>query len=136
MTACGNRNSSENETAVDNAPSAQTVTLNVTTTFAGEETNTGNYQEAIAKWQEETGNIINDASGTAVETFKARIISEFEMGSEPDVLFYFNGVDSNPFVEAGRVVSIDEIREVYPEYASVTLIMHSRQSGLEYAAFC
>lgn len=94
------------------------VTLNVTTTFAGEETNTANYQDAIAAWQEETGNTINDASGTAVETFKARVISDFEMGSEPDVLFYFNGVDSNPFVEAGKVVSIDDIRAVYPDYAT------------------
>ena len=40
------------------------------------------------------------------------------MGSESDVLFYFNGVDSNPFVEAGKVVSIDEIRQTYPDYAS------------------
>ncbi len=94
------------------------VTLNVTTTFAGEDTNAQHYQEAIAEWQAETGNIINDASGTVVETFKARIISDFEMGSEPDILFYFNGVDSNPFVEGGKVVSIDEIRSVYPDYAS------------------
>lgn len=94
------------------------VTLNVTTTYAGEDTNAGNYQEAIAAWQQETGNKINDASGSSAETFKARVISDFEMGSEPDVLFYFNGVDSNPFVEAGKVVSIEEIRQVYPDYAS------------------
>jgi raffinose/stachyose/melibiose transport system substrate-binding protein len=94
------------------------VTLNVVTTFAGEDTNAGNYQEAIANWQEETGNAINDASGTVTETLKARIISDFEMGSEPDVLFYFNGMDANPFVEGGKVISIDEIRAVYPDYAS------------------
>lgn len=94
------------------------VTLNVTTTFAGEDTNAPNYQNAIEDWQEETGNTINDASGTVTETFKARIISDFEMGSEPDVLFYFNGVDSNPFIEGGKVISIDEIRSVYPDYAS------------------
>ncbi|TCL60390.1 carbohydrate ABC transporter substrate-binding protein (CUT1 family) [Kineothrix alysoides] len=94
------------------------VTLNVVTTFAGEDTNAGNYQEAIAKWQEETGNAINDASGTVTETLKARIISDFEMGSEPDVLFYFNGMDANPFVEGGKVISIDEIRAAYPDYAS------------------
>lgn len=104
----------------EEAPAEPTgpVTINVTTTYAGEDTNASNYQEAIQAWQDETGNTINDASGTAVETFKARIISDFEMGSEPDVLFYFNGVDSTPFVEAGKVVSIDEIREVYPDYAS------------------
>lgn len=45
-------------------------------------------------------------------------ISDFEAGAEPDVLFYFNGKDSNPFVKAGKVVTIDEIRSVYPDYAS------------------
>ncbi len=103
--------------AEESAPSGP-VTLNVTTTFAGEDTNAANYQDAIAAWQDETGNKINDASGSSTETFKARVISDFEMGSEPDVLFYFNGVDSNPFVEAGKVVSIDEIRQTYPDYAT------------------
>ena len=106
----------ENRTAEDAAETP--VTINVITTYAGEDTNTGNYQAAIKAWQKETGNIINDTSSAVTETFKARIISEFEMGSEPDVLFYFNGVDSNPFVEAGKVVSIDEIRSIYPNYAT------------------
>ena len=136
LTACGNGSSGstpaqseskfgESEAAAEadkeeSAPekSSGPVTLNVTTTFAGEDTNAQNYQDAIAAWQDETGNKINDASGSSSETFKARVISDFEMGSEPYVLFYFNGVDSNPFVEAGKVVSIDEIRQTYPEYAA------------------
>lgn len=97
---------------------ADPVTINVTTTFAGEDTNAVNYLEAIDTWQAATGNTVNDASASSAETFKARVISDFEMGSEPDILFYFNGVDSNPFVEAGKVVSIDEIRSVYPDYAT------------------
>ena len=32
------------------------VTLNVTTTFAGTESNVDNYQETIENWQKETGN--------------------------------------------------------------------------------
>lgn len=98
--------------------SSAPVTLNVTTTFAGNDGNAQNYQDAIAAWQEETGNTINDASATSDETFKSRVLADFEVGSEPDVLFFFNGVDSNAFVEAGKVVSIDEIRAEYPDYAS------------------
>lgn len=94
------------------------VTLTVTTTFAGNDTNAPNYQEAIQAWQDETGNVINDTSASSDETFKARVAADFEVGSEPDVLFYFNGVDSNSFVEAGKVISVDEIRKEYPEYAS------------------
>ena len=92
--------------------------LNITTTFAGEESNVANYHNAVQAWMDKTGCIVNDSSATADETFKARVVSDFETGAEPDVLFYFNGNDSNPFVEAGKVVSIEEIREVYPDYAS------------------
>lgn len=80
------------------------VSLNVTTTFAGTESNVELYQETIKEWEKETGNKVEDSSGTADETFKARVISDFETGAEPDVMFYFNGNDSNPFVEAGKVV--------------------------------
>lgn len=64
------------------------VTLNVTTTFAGTESNVDKYQESIEKWQKETGNKVNDSSASADEAMKARVITDFETGAEPDVLFY------------------------------------------------
>ena len=97
---------------------ADGVTINVTTTYAGEDSNAQNFKDAVAEWEEQTGNKVEDSSATSDETFKSRIITDFEAGSEPDVLFFFNGVDSNQFVEQGKVVSVDEIREVYPDYAS------------------
>ncbi len=96
---------------------ADGVTLNVTTTYAGEDSNAQNYKDSVAAWEEETGNKVEDSSATSDEAFKSRIIMDFEAGSEPDVLFFFNGVDANQFVEQGKVVSIDEIREAYPDYA-------------------
>lgn len=126
LVGCGAKTDAPAAPAASGEPAVQApaeapsggVALNVTTTFAGEDTNAQNYKDAIAAWEAETGNTVNDASASANETFKARISADFEMGSEPDVLFYFNGVDSNPFVEAGKVVSIDEIRAEYPEYAT------------------
>ena len=97
---------------------ADGVTINVTTTYAGEDSNAQNFKDAVAEWEEQTGNKVEDSSATSDETFKSRIITDFEAGSEPDVLFFFNGVDSNQFVEQGKVVSVDEIREEYPDYAS------------------
>ena len=96
---------------------AEGVTLNVTTTYAGEDSNAQNYKDGVAAWEEETGNKVEDSSATSDEAFKSRIIMDFEAGSEPDVLFFFNGVDANQFVEQGKVVSVDEIRESYPDYA-------------------
>lgn len=130
LAACGNASSStvneaqkpaQEQTTSNVKESPKTkekVTLSVTTTYAGNDGNAANYQQAIADWQAQTGNKINDASATSDETFKARVLSDFETGSEPDVLFFFNGVDSNAFVEAGKVVSIDTIRAEYPDYAS------------------
>lgn len=97
---------------------AEGVTLNVTTTYAGEDGNAQNYKDSVAAWEAESGNKVEDSSATSDEAFKSRIVTDFEAGSEPDVLFFFNGVDSNQFVEQGKVVSVDEIREVYPDYAS------------------
>ena len=97
---------------------ADGVTLSVTTTYAGEDSNAQIYKDSVAAWEEESGNKVDDSSATSDEAFKSRIITDFEAGSEPDVLFFFNGVDSNQFVEQGKVVSIDEIREEYPDYAS------------------
>jgi raffinose/stachyose/melibiose transport system substrate-binding protein len=107
LAACGNSGDKKGGT-----------TINVVTTYAGNDGNAQNYQDAVAAWEEATGNKVNDASATSDETFKARVLADFEVGSEPDVLFFFNGVDSNPFVEAGKVVSIDEIRKEYPDYAT------------------
>ena len=97
---------------------AEGVKLSVTTTYAGEDSNAQIFKDSVAAWEAETGNTVDDSSATSDETFKSRIITDFEVGSEPDVLFFFNGMDAAQFVEQGRVVSVDEIRESYPDYAS------------------
>lgn len=110
--------------------------LNITTTFAGEDGNAQNFKDAVAAWEEATGNKVNDASATSDEAFKARVEMDFQTGADPDVLFFFNGADANSFIEAGKVVSIDTIRETYPEYASNMnddLITPSIVDGVKYA---
>ena len=57
------------------------VELNVTTTFAGEDGNVKNFQEAIKAYEEATGNTINDMSGTSNEAFKARVSADFQTRS-------------------------------------------------------
>lgn len=99
-------------------PSGDPVELNVTTTFAGEDTNAGNYRASIAAWEEATGNTVNDGSASADETFKATVVTDFEMDAEPDVLFFYTGADANNFITAGKVKSVAEIREKYPDYAA------------------
>lgn len=123
--------SSEGTTAT-----AKPVELNVTTAFAGEDGNAQNFKNAVKAWCDETGNTVADTSATSDETFKTRVTTDFETGSEPDVLFFFNGADANSFIEADKVVSIDEIRAEYPDYASNMnddLIADSLVDGKKYA---
>lgn len=93
------------------------VELEVVTTYAGQDGGVDAYRNACAMWEEKTGNIVVDMSMNSDESFKARVNTDFETGSEPDVLFYFTGADANSFVAENKVVSIEEIREVYPEFA-------------------
>ncbi len=118
------------------AVTAGAVELNVTTTFAGEDGNAQNFKDAVAAWEEATGNTVNDASATSDETFKARVDMDFDTGADPDVLFYFNGADANNFISNGKVVDIDTIRADFPEYASNMnddLITPSLVDGKKYA---
>jgi len=94
------------------------VTLNVTTTWAGSDGGSETYQKYIKSYMEKSGNNINDFSGVVDEAFKERIQLDFEVGGESDVLFYFNGSDANAFIQAGKVVSLETIRQEYPEFGS------------------
>lgn len=114
--ACGGGGSDSK--SGDSGKKEEKVALSVTTTFAGEDGNAQNYKDGVKAFEEETGIKINDASQTADEAFKARVSTDFQSGSEPDVLFYYTGADANTFIEEGKVVSLEEIRKEYPDYAS------------------
>ncbi len=94
------------------------VQLVVVTSYGGDDGNRQNYEAAYKAYQAASGNEVLDASATSNEEWKSKVMTDFETGAEPDVLFYFSGVDANKIVEANKVVSIDEIRAEYPDYAS------------------
>lgn len=104
--------------APDAAPAAKPTEITVVTSYGGDDGNRVNYENAYKAYETATGNTVKDNSGTAVEEWKAKVLTDFQTGAEPDVLFYYNGVDSNSFVEAGKVVDVETIRATYPEFAS------------------
>ena len=97
---------------------AENVTLKVVTSYGGDDGNSANFEAAVAEYEAQTGNKVNDGSATSNEEWKARVLTDFETGSEPDVLFFFTNADAEPFITAGKVVSIDTIRAEYPDYAT------------------
>ncbi len=68
-----------------NAGENNPVTLNITTTWGGNDGGSATYQKYLRQYMKESGNNINDFSGGSDETFKQRIQMDFEVGGEPDV---------------------------------------------------
>ena len=122
---CGKQSDNMQESGADRevessaaGKTANPVELEVVTTFAGNDGNAQNYKVYSRKWELQTGNTVLDKSAISDETFKNRVINDFATGSEPDVLFFFNGADANTFVEAGKVVPLSEIEQEYPDFAA------------------
>ena len=99
-------------------PENKAVELNVVTSYGRGDGNRKNFEAAVAAYEAKTGVRVIDGSSTSNEEWKNKVLTDFMTGSEPDVLFYFTDVDAEPFISAGRVVSIEEIREEYPDYAT------------------
>ncbi|MDL2323567.1 extracellular solute-binding protein [Ruminococcaceae bacterium OttesenSCG-928-A16] len=104
--------------AASTAAEAKPVELRVVSSFSGTDGNRKAFETAYKAWEAATGNTVKDESQTSDETWKAKVLADFETGSDPDVLFFFNGNDANTIVEGGKVVSIEDIRKEYPNYAS------------------
>lgn len=130
LTACGNE-AQQQQTEPDEAP----VSLHVVTSYGGDDGNRERFEAAVSDYEAATGNKIIDGSSDSNEEWKNMVITDFMTGSEPDVLFYFTNADADPFINAGKVVSIEEIREVYPDYATnmKRSMMAVASDGLHYA---
>ena len=95
------------------------VKLRTVSMFGGTDPNTATYQKYQASFVEANPHVtINDESATADETWKASIVTDFSASNEPDVMFFFTDVTSAPIVDQNKVVSIEEIRAEYPDYAA------------------
>ncbi|MFI3313670.1 MAG: extracellular solute-binding protein [Eubacteriales bacterium] len=117
QTATAPATTTDSATTEEAAP-AGGVQITVVTSYGGDDGNRANYEAAVASYEAATGNTVADASATSNEEWKAKVMTDFETGTEPDVLFYFTGSDADSIVSGDKVVSIEEIRAEYPEYAS------------------
>ena len=123
LAGCGGKPSSNPDPTKDpgsqqtDKPAAP-VELNVVTSYGGDDGNRKNYENAVKAYEEATGNKILDASASSNEEWKAKVLTDFETGTEPDVLFFFTNADAEPIVKAGKVVDIATIRAEYPDYGS------------------
>ena len=91
-------------------PANTPVELNVVTSYGGDDGHRKDYETAVKAYEDATGNKILDASATSNEEWKAKVLTDFQTGTEPDVLFFFTNADAEPIIQAGKVVDIATIR--------------------------
>ena len=93
---------------------AEGVALKTVSCFAGEDAAAIAYADLLRDYEQQTGCVIEDVSATSDEGWKARVLSDFAVGNEPDVLFFFAcSADSAPILR--KMVPISEINGEYPE---------------------
>ncbi len=129
--ACGSCDKTEDTETAASAP----VTLKVVTCYGLDDGNHKNFEEAVDMFEKGTGTIVANSSSLSNEDWKSKVLTDFITGSEPDVLYYFTNADADPFVNAGKVVSIEEIRSEYPDYAlnMKEQMMEVAEDGKHYA---
>ena len=98
------------------------VTLKTVSMFGGTDPNAEVYQAINNELMEQYDYItIEDNSQSSDEEWKAAVNADFSVGNEPDVIQFFTDATADTIVATDKLVSIDEIRAEYPEYAADTL---------------
>ena len=111
---------------------AEGVTLRAVSSFAGTDAAAIAYVELLREYEAQTGNVVEDSSGTSDEGWKAGVLSSFAAGDEPDILFFFAcSADSAPILR--KVVPIAEINAAYPELALPESDILREEDGCVYA---
>ena len=99
------------------ASCGQKADLKTVSMFGGTDPHAKVYEQLIKEFEKETGKKVGDSSQVSDEDWKTSVVSSFVSGDEADVLFFFTGANAKPFIENNKVVSIEEIRKEYPDYA-------------------
>lgn len=94
------------------------VDLMVVTSYGASDGNRQDFEDAYTDFEKVTGHTVLDSSEMSSEAWKTKVRMDFQTGAEPDVLFFYSGSDADLLVETEKVVSLEEIREVYPNYGS------------------
>ncbi len=120
MAGCGNKSGKE-QTLEDETAEPSQVTLVTVSMHGGTDPNSDNYNAINAQFMTDYPYItLEDESQVSDQDWKAKIAADFAVGNEPDVIQFFTDANASDVLAADKFVSIDEIKEVYPDYAGDT----------------
>lgn len=98
------------------------ITLNTVSMFGGTDPNAKVYQEINQQVMTDNPNItIEDNSQASDEEWKAKVATDFASGNEPDVIQFFTDATANSIIATDKLMSLEDIRKEYPDYAKDTL---------------
>ncbi|WP_028559737.1 ABC transporter substrate-binding protein [Paenibacillus pinihumi] len=120
LAACGNKPEVKNntpgnqvpkETDVKEDPPKKDVSLRVFSTFGGTDAARESFQGALDEFTASNPHvkINNDTMSANDDGFRTKVNTDMNTGNEPDLLFYFVGTDAQGFVDAGKVVPLDDL---------------------------
>lgn len=130
LAACGNSNNNggapTNKPAETEKPAAtptpvkeaDPVKLRVFSTFGGTDSAREAFQAALDEFTTANPHVTieNDTMSADDDAFRTKVNTDMTTGNEPDLLFYFIGADAEGFVNAGKVVPMNDILDADPEW--------------------
>ncbi|ANY71574.1 ABC transporter substrate-binding protein [Paenibacillus ihbetae] len=131
LAACGNNGSNGGTTpaadgekqstetpAPEKKDDAAPVSLRVFSTFGGTDAAREAFQSALDEFTAAHPNvkIENDTMSANDDGFRTKVNTDMNSGNEPDLLFYFIGADAEGFVNAGKVVPLNELLDANPDW--------------------
>lgn len=102
LSACGNSDSE--------------IVLNTVTMLGGDNPTAECYQELIKNYENKYKISVSDESEGSSEEWKSSVITDFQIGNEPDVLFYYTGSEASTILKNNQIVDVSTIQAEYPEY--------------------
>ena len=97
------------------------VTLKTVSMFGGTDPNAPIYQDINEQFMKDNPDIvIEDDSQKSDEEWKAKVAADFSAGNEPDVINFFTDAIANSIVATDKLMTIEDIKKEYPEYAEDT----------------
>ncbi len=119
LSACGGEIKETSTQLVPTQAEHVPVTLHTVSMFGGTDPNDSNYQAINKQFMNDYPYVrIEDDSQSADQDWKSKIAADFAVGNEPDVIQYFTDANASDVLAANKFVTIEEIKSIYPEYAS------------------
>lgn len=120
----------------ESAETAEDVELRIVTTMAGTDPAGDVFEKLLDEFTTEHENvsIVNESQSADAGTIRTKINTDFTSDNEPDIMFYFNTVDAEGIIDAGKVVNLEEAEGVDLSGFNSMLEQQRNEDGNIYAA--